>query len=92
MVGVADLVVAYRKVDQYRHELRAIPPPPAPEPAELFPKLSAADEKEAILRAKLGYYNLLGTAGRILVLVGLGAIALGWLRAPRSRAGSAFLR
>jgi hypothetical protein len=80
MVGIADLMVGHRKFEQYQQELRAIPPPPAPDPADLFPKLSAADEKEAILRAKLGYYGMLGTAGRILLLLGTGMLGLGCIR------------
>ena len=80
MVGVADLMVGYRKVVQYRQELRALPAPPSPDPAELFPKLSAADEREDILRAKLGYYGMLSTTGRILALLGAGAMAAGYLR------------
>jgi hypothetical protein len=88
VVGMANLVVGYRKVEQYRYELRTVPPPPPPEPAELFPKLSAADEKEAILRGKLGYYGLVSTAGRILLLVGAGSVALGCLRARSFRTGS----
>lgn len=88
MVGVADLVVGYRKVEQYRHELRALPPPPTPDPAELFPKLSAADEREDILRAKLGYYGMLSTTGRYLALLGAGAMAAGYIRFRMLRARS----
>jgi hypothetical protein len=88
-VGAADLVVGYRKIREYRQELEAIPPAPPQDPAQLFPRLSAADEKEAILRAKLGYYGTLSTAGRVLILVGVGSCALGVLRA---RLASARLR
>ena len=85
-VGLADLVVGYHKVDQYRQELRTLPPPPPPNPAELFPKLSAADEREDVLRAKLGYYGLLATTGRIFVMLGLVSAGVGWLRFRRARA------
>ena len=88
MVGVADLVVGYRKVEQYRQELRALPPPPAPDPAELFPKLSANDEREDILRAKLGYYGMLSMTGRILALIGAAAMAGGYVRFRMLRARS----
>jgi hypothetical protein len=80
MVGVADLVAGYRKLDQYQQELRALPPPPPPNPAELFPKASAADERESILHAKLGYYGMLTTTGRILALRGGMCLALGYAR------------
>lgn len=79
-VGVADLVAGYGKVEQYREELRLLPAPPSPDPAELFPKPSANDEREAILRAKLGYYGMLVTTGRILMLVGLASCGVGWVR------------
>ena len=88
MVGVADLVAGYRKVEQYRQELRALPPPPPPNPAELFPKASAADERETILRAKLGYYGLLTTAGRILALLGFTSVVVGYARHRMLRARS----
>ena len=80
MVGVADLVAGYRKLDQYQQELRALPPPPPPNPAELFPKASAADERESILHAKLGYYGMLTTTGRVLALLGGMCLALGYAR------------
>jgi hypothetical protein len=80
MVGVADLVAGYRKLDQYRQELRALPPPPPVNPAELFPKASAADERESILHAKLGYYGMLTLTGRILALLGGACIAIGYAR------------
>jgi len=85
-VGAADLVVGYRKIREYRQEIEAIPPARPQDPAQLFPRLSAADEKEAILRAKLGYYGTLLTAGRILILVGAGSCALGVLRARLANA------
>ena len=80
MVGVADLVAGYRKLDQYQQELRALPPPPPPNPAELFPKASAADERESILHAKIGYYGMLTMTGRILTLLGGVCVALGYTR------------
>ncbi|HWP65254.1 MAG TPA: hypothetical protein VNO26_04995 [Candidatus Limnocylindria bacterium] len=80
MVGVADVIAGYRKLEQYRQELRALPPPPPPNPAELFPKASAADERENILHAKISYYGMLTTTGRILVLIGAAAMAVGYVR------------
>ena len=80
MVGVADLVAGYRKLDQYQQELLALPPPPPPNPAELFPKASAADERESILHAKLGYYGMLTKTGRILALLGGMCLVLGYAR------------
>lgn len=88
MVGVADLVAGYRKVEQYRYELRSLPQPPEPNPAELFPKASAADEREKILRAKLGYYGMLTTTGRILALLGFTSVAVGYARHRMLRARS----
>jgi hypothetical protein len=88
MVGVADFVAGYRKVEQYRHELRSLPSPPPPNPAELFPKASAADERENILHAKLGYYGMLTTTGRILALLGFTALAIGYTRHRMLRARS----
>jgi hypothetical protein len=85
-VGVADLVAGYRKVEQYRQELRALPAPPAADPAELFAKPSANDEREDILRAKLGYYGMLVMTGRILMLVGLASCGVGWARHRMARA------
>lgn len=80
MVGVADLVAGYRKLEQYQQELRALPPPPPPDPAELFPKASAADERESILRAKISYYGMLTTTGRILAVLGGVGLVLGYAR------------
>lgn len=80
MVGALDLVAGYRKLDQYRQELRALPPPPSPNPTELFPKASAADERESILRAKLSYYGMLTLTGRIMTLLGGACIAIGYAR------------
>jgi len=88
MVGALDLVVGYRKTLEYRQELQAVPPPPPQDPAELFPKLSASDEKEAILRAKLGYYGMLSLAGRVLILIGAGLLALGVARTRSALARS----
>jgi hypothetical protein len=88
MVGAADLIAGYRKLDQYRQALHSLPKPPPPNPAELFPKASAADERENILRAKLGYYGMLTTTGRILALLGFTSVALGYARHRMLRARS----
>ena len=88
MVGVADLLAGYRKIEQYRQELRALPPPPPANPAELFPKLSAADEREDILHAKLGYYGMLAMTGRILALLGIASMSIGYARFRLLRARS----
>jgi len=82
-VGVPEVIIANGKTNEYRTErTRLQPPPPASSPTELYPKRTAADEKLAVIEAKLGYYRLLRSAGRFLVLVGVALVGIGALREP----------
>jgi hypothetical protein len=60
-----------------------------PDPTQLYPKRTAADEKRAVVRAKVGYYELLRSAGRILVLLGLASVLIGVVREPGGSAARA---
>lgn len=86
VVGTPEVVIGHRKAASYREALTHLPPrPSAPDPTQLYPKRSADDEQRAVVEAKIGYYDLLYSAGRVLVLLGLGLGLLGvvWGPAPR---------
>ncbi len=89
-VGVGNVVTAYSKIDQYEELLRVTTPRVAPDPAALFPSVSEGEERHELARAKLAFYQLLLTAGRLLGAAGTFLVALGvlrvWVRAPRAPA------
>jgi hypothetical protein len=79
-VGIADTIAGHSKVLQYEELLRTSPAPEPPDPAALFPTASESQERHELARAKLGYYQLLLSAGRFLTVLGLALVAIGVLR------------
>lgn len=91
-VGGADTLVGRVKCAQYEDAVRSVPPVEPRSPEALFPTASEGHERTAVARAKLGYYQLLLTAGDLLGAVGLLLLAVGIiqfrLRGPRPRAAA----
>ncbi len=84
VVGTPEIMVGHSKARAYRTMLAALPSSPRPaDPTEVFPKPTGADEKRAVVVAKIGYYDLLSAAGRVLVVTGLLLIFLGIVHARR---------
>lgn len=83
-VGVPEVIIGHNKAREYRAELATLPPPTRhADPTQLYPELSAADEKRAVVEAKVGYYDLLRSAGRILLLLGVASLVIGIVVEPR---------
>lgn len=86
-VGSPEVIIGHNKVESYRTMLETLPPQARPaDPTQLYPKRTAVDEQRAVAEAKVGYYELLRSAGRALVLLGLVAVGIGVLREPRPAA------
>jgi hypothetical protein len=77
LVGTAELIVGHRKTLEYRARQAQLAPLPTRNPTTLYPKSSATEEKHALVAAKIGYYELLTGAGRILALLGVAAVCVG---------------
>jgi len=77
LVGTAELVVGHRKTLEYQEEQAQLQPLPVRSPTALYPKPSVLEEKHAVVAAKIGYYELLTTAGRIVAFIGLAAVCIG---------------
>lgn len=85
-VGTPEVIIGHTKAQSYRARREALPPRVRRvDPTELYPKPTAADERRAVIEGKIGYYELLESAGRILVLLGAVVVLLGTLRSPRPR-------
>jgi hypothetical protein len=95
-VGTTDVLVGRVKSAQYEDLIRSSPPAEPRSPTELFPTASEGRERTAVARAKLGYYQLLRSAGDLIAAVGLFLLALGLIQArlggPRSRPTTPALR
>jgi hypothetical protein len=84
LVGTPEVIIGHTKSESYRRELAQLPPGKVEaDPARLYPTRTATDEKRAVAEAKVGYYDLLRSAGRVLVLLGLASMAIGAVRPPR---------
>jgi hypothetical protein len=79
-VGAADVLVGRVKSAQYADIVRAAPAPEPRSPTELFPTASEGRERTAVARAKLGYYQLLRSAGDLLASAGLLLVAIGMIQ------------
>ncbi len=90
-VGLGDAVVGRTKIAQYTEVLASTPAPEPRDRAALFPTASEGNERRAVARAKVGYYQLLFTAGQLLSGIGFVLLVLGVLQI-RLRAGRAALR
>jgi len=77
LVGTAELVVGYRKAVEYRERQAQLEPLPVRNPTTLYPKVGLVEEQHALVAAKIGYYELLSGAGRLLALVGVASICVG---------------
>jgi uncharacterized membrane protein len=87
-VGVGNVVAGQSKVAQYT-ELATLTTPRTPRaPATLFPVASEGEERHELAGAKKAFYELLVTAGWLLVVLGAALIAIGalrtWTRMPRA--------
>ena len=87
-VGLADAIAGRNKIAQYQEVMRSTPAAEPRDPAALFPTASEGHERHAIARAKVGFYQLLFTAGQVLSALGFVLLVLGvlQLRLGRSRA------
>jgi hypothetical protein len=86
-VGIGNVIAGQSKLEQYG-ELAALTQARAPRPpATLFPATTEGEERHALARAKVAFYQLLVTAGRLLTALGIAFFAIGalrvWMRAPR---------
>jgi|GEM_PF-1718570 hypothetical protein len=79
-VGAADVVVGRVKSAQYADLIRSSPPAEPRSPTELFPTASEGRERTAVAQAKLGYYQLLRSAGDLIAAAGLFLLALGLIQ------------
>ena len=82
-IGLGDLVGGGIKRAQYVQIVRSEPAVAPRNPAALFPTATESQERTAIARTKLGYYQVMATAGRILCALGLSLLALGVLQVRR---------
>ena len=86
-VGIGNVVAGRSKIVQYEELVQATAPHAARDPVALFPAVSEGEERHALARAKVSFYQLLVTAGQLLAAVGGSLIAIGvlrlWMRAPR---------
>ncbi len=79
-VGAADVVVGRVKSAQYADLIRSSPPAEPRSPTELFPTASEGRERTAVAQAKLGYYQLLRSAGDLIAAACLFLLALGLIQ------------
>jgi hypothetical protein len=78
-LGLGNAIVGRTKIEQYEAIVRTTPPA-VRDPAQLFPPPSEAQERRTIAVAKLGYYQLLFTAGQAMSALGFVLLVVGVLR------------
>jgi len=87
-VGLGNLYAGHSKVAQYQELVRTPTVHVPHDPAALFPPASESEERQALARAKVAFYQLLVTVGQFLTATGAALIAIGvlrfWMRAPRA--------
>jgi len=88
-VGLGNVIAGRTKIEQYGEVLRSAAATRTPvDPAALFPPASEGDERHELALAKLAFYQLLLTAGKLLAALGALLLSLGvvrlWMRAPRA--------
>jgi hypothetical protein len=93
-VGIGNVISGQSKITQYEEVLHsATPPSPPADPAALFPAASEGEERHELALAKLAFYHLLVTAGRVLSALGAFLLCVGvlrvWASAPPAQARSA---
>jgi hypothetical protein len=91
-VGLGNMVAGHSKIAQYEDLVQATVPRIPHDPLVLFPAVSEGEERHALAGAKLAFYQLLVSAGQLLVGLGGFLIAIGvlrvWMRAPRASVDS----
>lgn len=92
MIGAGDLIAGRAKLGEYRALLAEAPPIAPRDPAALFPKASEAQERYAVAKAKLAFYELLVLVGQLLVVAGFLLLGLGLFRQRLRTARAAPLR
>jgi hypothetical protein len=92
-VGIGNVIAGQSKVTQYEEVMHSATPSAPADPAALFPPTSEGDERHHLALAKLAFYELLVTAGRILCALGALLLSVGalrvWASAPPAHTGSA---
>jgi hypothetical protein len=84
IVGAPEVIIGHTKSQSYRLSLKTLPPRArSADPTQLYPERTAEDEERAVVEAKVGYYELLWSAGRVLVLLGFTSMLIGVLHEPR---------
>jgi len=87
-VGVGNVIAGRSKIVQYEELVQTTTPHAPRDPAALFPPASEGEERHALARAKLAFYQLLVTAGQLLAALGGMLVAVGvlrvWIRTPRA--------
>jgi hypothetical protein len=78
-IGLGNLTVGSTKFVQYRDIVRNAPLSAPRDPAALFPTATEDEQQFAVARAKVGYYQVMVTAGRFLTALGLVLVASGVL-------------
>jgi len=76
-VGLGDAIAGRMKLAQYQEIVRTTAPAEPREHSGLFPTASEGQERHAIARAKLGFYQLLFSAGQLLAAVGFVLLVIG---------------
>ncbi len=79
-VGLGDAIAGRMKLAQYQELVRSTAGTESRDPAALFPTASEGQERHAIARAKVGFYQLLFTAGQLLSAVGFVLLVIGILQ------------
>lgn len=82
-VGLGDMIVGRLRIARYEEMLRAAPPVESPRAPALFTTASEGQERSTLVRAKLGFYQLLVTCGQVLVSLGAILVVAGVLRVRR---------
>ena len=94
-VGLGDAVAGRIKLAQYQAIVRAAPAATPRDPTALFATASEGHERDELARAKLGFYQLLFTAGQMLSALGFVLLVTGVvqlrLRTPRGTPPSQFV-
>ena len=82
-LGFGDALAGRAKVAQYEELLETAAVQEPSDPAALFPTASEGQEREALARAKLAFYQLLLTSGQLLSALGFALFAFGVIRMLR---------
>jgi hypothetical protein len=91
-VGLGNVLAGRSKFQQYEELARATAQVAPVDTAALFPSPGEREERHALARAKLAFYQLLMTAGQLLSWLGCILVVVGvvrvWVRTPPLRVDS----